>query len=73
MRPFRTCRYAGCPEAHPDIVTFCDAHLQAWSESLESERAVRDGSTEQHFANTALMDFINRIEAELRNGTPEEK
>lgn len=66
----KACRILTCREVreagNPGTL-FCHAHRVLWAKSGENRRAVAAGDEATH--NRALMDFINRIDAEDRSGT----
>lgn len=57
------CVITGCgkrrAEYRPDGLTLCAEHAASWEASKEYPRG-----------RTALMDWVRRTEAELRNGRP---
>ncbi len=44
---------------------FCEPHLAMWLGSFEDKRSMLIGSPQRE---TAKMDFINRVRAEIANG-----
>lgn len=77
----KTCRILTCREDTGGRVHFCSKHNLMWVDSGERRRLVAaaqaggepvgavTGKNDDPRLNRALMDFINRIDAEDRNGT----